>query len=168
METAGETNGVLSPCNVCASEATSRSAGVLLSPWLYHGLRLGLGGLFLWAGGAKLSAPKAFAGIIYQYGLVPDSFLVPAAIGLPLVEIVGGLGLVLNRRWATGLVAGLIGLFLAVLGFALFNQMEVDCGCFSPEERAVHENLWWVFWRDVGLMAITAYLWVWRRTRRDV
>ena len=66
------------------------------SPWFCSLVRILLGGVFAIAGCAKLAAPRAFARIISAYGLVPEEFLVPVAVGLPAVELLAGLGLLFN------------------------------------------------------------------------
>jgi len=54
--------------------------------------RIALGLLFVWAGATKLSAPRAFAATISGFDLVPESALPVLAIGLPLIELIAGLG----------------------------------------------------------------------------
>jgi len=43
--------------------------------WLYHVLRLGLAGIFIYAGFIKLLDPRAFAHVIAQYDLIPEALL---------------------------------------------------------------------------------------------
>jgi len=116
-------------------------------------LRWLLGGLFLWAGAVKLSSPKAFARSIDAFGLVPETLLPVVAILLPIVEIL--IGLAVLRRWRGGLpaMATLLLLFLAVLGFAMGQHLEVDCGCFSVAEQREHTSVKAAFVRDLLLLA---------------
>jgi len=47
---------------------------MLVSPWPYRMVRLGLGVLFVWAGVVKLGDPEAFAKIISD-GLLPPEVI---------------------------------------------------------------------------------------------
>lgn len=135
------------------------------SHWPYRLARIGLGLVFVWAGVVKLAAPKAFARMVSGYGLVPPDLLVPFALGLPVVELLAGVGLVFDVRGSLRTIAGLLLMFLAVLGYAILNGMAVDCGCFSLEEIHAQNGLRTAFFRDLGLMIPTVYLFVWRRLR---
>jgi hypothetical protein len=60
--------------------------------WFYKLCRWTLGGVFIHAGGTKLLAPQIFAVLIDAYGIVPAGLLLPVAIGLPLLEVIAGIG----------------------------------------------------------------------------
>jgi hypothetical protein len=99
--------------------------------WL---LRLGLGGLFIFAGIMKLGDPTQFAIEITNYRMAPA--LAPwAAIILPYVEIACGAGaILLPQRWrraAALAIAGMIVLFTVAVAVALARGINVDCGCFG-------------------------------------
>lgn len=106
--------------------------------------------------------PRAFARVIADFGLVPDAFLPPVAIGLPALEFLAGMGLVFDVRGSLKLVGGLLLFLLAVLGFGIASNMDVDCGCFSAEEIRGQDSLRTAFLRDLGLMGTVFYLFVWR------
>lgn len=116
-------------------------------------LRWLLGGLFVWAGAVKLSSPKAFARAVDAYGLLPEMLLPVVALLLPVAEILAGVAVV--RRWRGGLagMATLLLLFLAVLGYAIGQQLEVDCGCFSVAERQGQTSARSAFLRDLLMLA---------------
>ncbi len=141
------------------------SEALLVSPWPARFFRIGLGVVFVWAGAVKLYAPRAFARTISGYGLVPDELLVPVAIGLPAIEFVAGVGLLLNRRWSFGLVSGLLLMFIAVLGFGIWGELDVDCGCFSQAELDARLGLRIALARDIAMLAVVGYLIFWRRHR---
>jgi len=136
---------------------------LFLSPWVYRLARIGIGAVFIWAGGVKLLDPRAFARVLSGYGLVPDALLVPVAIGLPLVEFLAGFALVFNLRGSLKVVFGLLLMFLMVLGYGIVNNLDVDCGCFSTEEVAAQKNLQGAFLRDLGLLLVLLYLFLWQR-----
>jgi len=121
-------------------------------------LRWLLAGLFLWAGSVKLIDPKSFARTIDAFGLVPGVLLAPAALLLPLLEILTGLAVL--RRWRGGLpaMAGLLLLFMVILGYAIGQNLDVDCGCFSVAELKTHTSLKTAFLRDLIMLAGVAGL----------
>jgi uncharacterized membrane protein YphA (DoxX/SURF4 family) len=145
--------------------AASVSRSFLLSPWLYRVIRLGLAALFLYAGVVKISDHRSFARIISAYDLVPEWGVTPVSIGLPMVEILAGLGLALGIRGSLSLITGLLVMFVLVLGFGVMNDLEIDCGCFSVQEISERGSLRTAFYRDIGFVAAAAYLYWWKRAR---
>jgi uncharacterized membrane protein YphA (DoxX/SURF4 family) len=140
---------------------------MLISLWPYRLIRLGLGVIFVWAGLAKLVDLEAFAGIISIYELVPESLLVPVAIGLPVLELAAGLGLILDVRGSLSITCGLLVMFAFVLWFGILKDLDIDCGCFSADELGEHGGLRLAFYRDLGMIAGVLYLYWWRRTTRS-
>jgi uncharacterized membrane protein YphA (DoxX/SURF4 family) len=130
--------------------------------WLYLGLRLGLGLVFAYAGAAKLLDIKAFGVIIARYGLVPEPLLLPAALGLPALEVLAGLGLALDLRGSLGAVTAMLAMFCGVLWFGILRGLEIDCGCFSAGELAQQDSLRQALHRDLAMLAAAAYLYSWR------
>ena len=131
---------------------------------LYLALRLILGLLFLYAGISKLVDPGAFAIAIDGYGLVSWSMAKNLAYGLPVIEVVTGLGLVLDVFGALGMiVAQLLG-FMGVLLYAISLGLDVDCGCFGPEDSAGvgSGSVWEALIRDM-LMFGACLLIYWQR-----
>lgn len=133
-----------------------------IRPWLYLGPRLGLGLVFVWAGAVKLLDIHAFGVVLARYSLLPEALLLPAAVGLPLLEVLAGLGLMAGVRGSLTLVSGLLVLFAGVLWFGVLQGLEIDCGCFSPGELAQHDGLRQALYRDLALLAVAAHLYLWR------
>ena len=142
-----------------------RVKGFLLSPYLYLVIRVALGLVFVWAGGIKLMDPRAFARVLSGYEMIPGELLAPVAIGLPLIELLAGLGLVFNVRGGLGGVAVMLAMFLLALGFGIYQDLDIDCGCFSAEEIHAKSSLRTAFLRDLGLMACALYLFTWKRAK---
>jgi putative oxidoreductase len=95
--------------------------------------RLGLAGLFLYAGGVKLVDPGAFAQDLAHYRLLPEPLAGPLAVGLPVLEIIAGLGL-LTRTYMRGaglLMAAMLALFATAMAQAKLRGINLDCGCFG-------------------------------------
>ncbi|MFH1060619.1 MAG: MauE/DoxX family redox-associated membrane protein [Pseudomonadota bacterium] len=137
--------------------------------WVYLALRLALGAVFVYAGAVKLMDPKAFAITISRYGLAPDFLLAPAALGLPALEVLAGLGLIFEVRGSLNAITTLLLMFATVLWFGVLQGLSIDCGCFSAEEQAGHDDLRTALHRDLVMLAAAAYLYFhrWRaRARR--
>ena len=128
------------------------------SPRICRLVRILLGAIFILAGGLKLVDPRAFARTISAYGLLPEELLVPAAIALPAVELLAGTGLLFKVRGSLTTVCGLLTCFLFVLGYAIWKNLDVDCGCFSQLEIHARNTLVLAFLRDLCLMAASFYL----------
>jgi hypothetical protein len=89
----------------------------------------------------------------------------PVAIGLPLLEVTAGIGLMFDIRGSLALIAGLLLLFIALLGYGIWMGLDVDCGCFGPEdpEAAAFHGLRLSLFRDLVMMAGVIFLYGWRR-----
>jgi hypothetical protein len=131
------------------------------------GIRVVLSGVFLFAGGIKLADVQAFQAIIAAFGLVPDAWLVPVAVGLPLLEIAAAVGLLLEVRGSLTAIALLIVLFCAILGYGIHMGLDIDCGCFGPEdpESRAFSGLRGALVRDLAMLAGVAFLFGYRRWR---
>jgi len=137
------------------------------TPLSYHLIRVSLSVIFLWSGISKLVSPKAFAVIIDAYGLMPEAWILPLAIILPLLEMVFGLGLLLDIRGSLAGIMGLLMLFMAILSYGIWLGLDVDCGCFGPkdpESEAFH-SLRPALYRDFVMIAGVIYLYIWRYYR---
>jgi uncharacterized membrane protein YphA (DoxX/SURF4 family) len=133
--------------------------------WLYHFLRLALALIFIYAGGVKLLDPRAFAHAISQYDLVPEVVLPLIAIGLPALEVVAGLGLILEVRGSLTIITVLLLVFLVILGYAVWQNLDIDCGCFTADELDAQHSVQTAFRRDLMMIGAALFLY-WRRRRR--
>ena len=137
--------------------------------WLGTTARLVTGGVWIWAGVLKLPHPEESVLAVRAYQLLPGDSATPVGHLLPVLEVVVGVCLVLGllTRGAAA-VSGL--LFLAfIIGIASVwaRGIEIDCGCFGgggydPDAQSKYP---WEIARDVGLLALSAYLVVQGRTR---
>jgi uncharacterized membrane protein YphA (DoxX/SURF4 family) len=137
-------------------------AGAVGLTWLYHFLRLGLACIFIYAGFIKLLDPRAFAHIIAQYDLIPETLLPLVALGLPALELLAGVGLIFEVRGSLTIIAVLLLIFLVILGFAVWNNLDVDCGCFTIDELDAQHSVKTAFWRDLIMIGAAMFLY-WRR-----
>jgi uncharacterized membrane protein YphA (DoxX/SURF4 family) len=141
---------------------------IISSRQLYGLVRIGLALLFVYGGGVKLMDPKAFARVIDAYGFVPESLLPVVAVGLPLLEVLAGTALLFDRREGLAVIAVLLVSFVAILGYGVLTDMDVDCGCFSQEDLTTRHGLRLALYRDIFLAGgIIPYLYLsrWMRQR---
>jgi uncharacterized membrane protein YphA (DoxX/SURF4 family) len=129
----------------------------LLSRWV-------LGALFLYAGVQKIMDPYGFAKTIYGYGLLPGGLVNITAIVLPWVEVLAGAGLLLGV-WpvaSSGVIAGLLLLFMTAIVYNMARGYTFDCGCFGAGDDPTG---WGTMWRDTAMLvpAVGIVLFKWRR-----
>ena len=139
----------------------------LFSFRLYRLIRILLGGIFLWSGFVKLLEPAYFAVIIEAFGLIPESWVMPVAVGLPALEVIAAIGLLLDIQGSLAVIAGMLALFMVVLAYGIWLGLDIDCGCFGPEdpEPGIYHSLRPALFRDVVMMAGIIFLYVWRYSR---
>lgn len=137
---------------------------LLRLPGLYRTVRFVVAVIFLWSGLTKAFDPSGFASVINAYGLIPETWVVPVATALPLLELLAGVGLLLDITGSLILVSGLLLLFMGILGYGILLGLDVDCGCFGPQdpEAAAFHGLRTALYRDLFIMAGIAYLVWWR------
>jgi len=100
---------------------------------LYLLVRTGLGAVFLWASWDKILHPDKFATVIANYDILPTAAINLAALGLPWIELVCGLLLLVGRMvpGATFIINTLLVIFILATSFNLYRGLDVTCGCFS-------------------------------------
>ena len=112
---------------------------LLHNEYLQLSIRLILGGLFLYAGLGKITTPLDFAAMIYNYKILPDELIGPAASAIPWIEVLSGFCLLAGLRTKGGALAisGLLAMFIVILIISAARGLDVECGCFSGVERRV-------------------------------
>lgn len=146
---------------------TTRIDGFVLPDWLELIIRFLVGGAFVYAAFDKIAHPEAFARAISNYRILGDGTLHLMALYLPWLELVAGLGMILNfaRRGAALLVGGMLLMFIAAIGWALARDLDISCGCFHTDGgHAVGLEL---LLRDVAMLAGAVALWACRGVRRS-
>ena len=122
--------------------------------------RLLMAGIFIYASLDKIAHPAAFAKDVYNYQILPDALINLTALVLPWLELLLGLCL-LAGIWLPGAVLtvnGLLLVFLTALVFNLARGLDVNCGCFSTGSDAPVMSTAWYLLRDVGFLAVGAFL----------
>ena len=121
--------------------------------WRYL-FRIALGIVFIWAALAKIADLQAFAKEIHNFRMVPVALENLFAVTLPWIELVAGVGLVVNRvpRSGTLLLGGLLVVFMAAIAVAIVRGLDIACGCFGTADAA--STGWMTLLRDVGFLAL--------------
>ena len=134
---------------------------------IYIIIRCVIGVIFIYAGLTKLFDPRVFAALIDAYGILPDVFVMPAAFGLPLLEIAAGAGLVFDIRGSLTTITVMLIIFIAAMGYGISMGLDIDCGCFGPGDTEVkaYHGLRTTLYRDIILLAGVLYLYSWRRIK---
>ncbi len=137
-------------------------------PRIVAAVRILLGGIFVYAGQAKIQAPAVFADSIASFRLLPAALSNVLAIGLPPFEVLLGLLLVTGWRGRTSSFCALLttSVFVMALVSAWVRGIPVDCGCFGAADTPVKE---WPLWLLVGrdLLFFTAAAFVYADARHD-
>ena len=111
--------------------------------------------------------PEAFGVIIDAYGLLPGNLIMPVSIMLPGLEVLAALGLFFDMRGCLSIISSLLILFLVILAYGIWMGLDIDCGCFAPEdpESRAYSGLRKAFYRDLIMAIGIIYLYVWRYFR---
>ncbi len=125
--------------------------------WQALAIRLVLGGVFVWAGSAKLVQIPSFVETVVAFDLLPVNWVVPFALSVVWIELIAG-GLLLLGIWPRSsalVVLALLVVFSAALGINMYRGNDVTCGCFGGEGGI---SLAWTLLRDLLLAGGAAVL----------
>ena len=120
-------------------------------------IRLVLGGVFVWAGSAKLVQIPSLVETVVAFDMLPVDWAVPFALSVVWIELIAG-GLLLLGIWPRSnalVVLGLLVVFSAALGINMYRGNEVTCGCFGGDRGA---SLGWALLRGLLLAGGAATL----------
>jgi uncharacterized membrane protein YphA (DoxX/SURF4 family) len=125
---------------------------------IYHGVRLILASVFIFASIDKIIHPQDFAVVVYNQQILPDFLINIVAILLPWMELILGICLLINR-WMNGgavMVFLLMLAFISMISFNLYRGLDVACGCFSSTSTESMTLL--TFLRDFLILGLSAGL----------
>jgi uncharacterized membrane protein YphA (DoxX/SURF4 family) len=119
-------------------------------------LRVILAGIFLYSGLIKASASAQFAIALAPFTLVPETWIRPLSILLPLSEIAAGLLILVSptKHIGAGLIFLLCVLFAMVLSWALANGIVVSCSCFGQDDQPSAMKMMLALGRDLCLAGL--------------
>ena len=140
-----------------------------MKDWIGLAARLVTGGVWIVAGLLKVPDPAGSVRAVRAYDLLPESIVPTVGHGLPALEIVVGLALVLGAltRWVAVVSALLQLAFIIGIASAWTRGLQIDCGCFGGGgfDADATSRYPWEITRDTGLLLLSLWL-VWRpRTR---
>ncbi|MBC2716936.1 MAG: DoxX family membrane protein [Desulfobacteraceae bacterium] len=121
-------------------------------------VRFILGAIFITAGIPKILDTASFAGVIYNYHLLPDMLINIFAIALPWLEVIIGCMLVIGF-WMPGTVILYNLLMIAFIGALVFNiarGLDISCGCFSTDSGDLIDM--GTIFRDIIILIASMYL----------
>ena len=130
----------------------------------YSALRIVLAMAFLVAGTLKLHDPMTFAATVDAFGILPAPLVMPVAVILPAVEVLGALALIFDIRGSLGLITLMLLVFMAVLGWGMHMGLDIDCGCYGPDdpEAEAFAGIRGALRRDLFMLGCAAALYAWR------
>jgi putative oxidoreductase len=150
----------------------ARLHAFLASPWLTVRVQIALGAIFVGASIPKIIDPPGFAQMIYNYRLVPGFALNAIALGMPWLEMLCGLALILGvwRRSSASIIGVLLVVFVIALAINLARDNAVNCGCFdltsaSKSHDELIAEMEWVIVRDIGMLLMVAQI-LWASAQR--
>ena len=136
-------------------------------PWLGTVIRLFLGGVWLYAAASKINSPRTFTQAVRAYDATPEWLSKGIGYGLPVLELCLGILLVLGMvtRIAAAVSGLLFVVFLIGIVQAAIRGVKIECGCFGGGGETSNTAYTLDILRDIGLLALAAYLVVWSITR---
>lgn len=101
--------------------------------WLSVLARTVLGGIFIWGAIHKIKWPYLFLGNVYDYEIVGPQFGILIAMTLPWIELFVGVCLLGNilTKGAILIATGMMGLFVFLHAYVIYEGLSISCGCFS-------------------------------------
>jgi hypothetical protein len=124
--------------------------------WSAVTLRVILAGIFLYSGLIKASSSAQFAIALAPFTFLPEAWIRPLSILLPLCEIVAGLLVLVSptKHIGAGVILVLCALFATVLGWALANGIIVSCSCFGEDDHPSAMKMALALARDLFLAGL--------------
>lgn len=106
---------------------------VIQNRWLNLVLRYVLGFVFVYAAIEKIAIPEEFAKAIMNYRILPLATVNLAAIVIPWIELLAGLGLIagVSIRSNAVLILSMLVVFSIAIVIALVRGLDISCGCFG-------------------------------------
>jgi uncharacterized membrane protein YphA (DoxX/SURF4 family) len=131
-------------------------------------LRVILASIFLYSGLVKASSSAQFAIALAPFTFLPETWIRPLSILLPVCEIVGGLLILVSptKQIGAGVIFVLCILFATVLGWALANGIIVSCSCFGQDDEPSAMKMALALGRDLLLAGLALVIILERRSTR--
>jgi hypothetical protein len=123
-------------------------------------IRLGIGGMFIFASYFKIADPRGFAVLIAQYQFLPHDIINMWALILPQIEFWFGFALIVTPfiKECTVVILALFASFITALVWALALDLGITCGCFAIDGAQSKSEAWTALIRDLILLWPTIWL----------
>jgi len=126
-------------------------------------IRLGIGGMFIYASIFKIEDPQKFAFSIAQYQFLPHKLVNLWALVLPQFEFWFGLALIVTPfvKECVLVILAMFASFIIALIWALALDLGITCGCFDTtivDGAQSKTEAWTALVRDLILLGPTAWL----------
>ncbi len=130
--------------------------------WVLLGIRLIVGGFFVYAALDKIAHPDAFAQIVYNYRILPGSLVNVLAIFLPWLELLAGMALIIGTRTvgAAAIISGMMVVFIIAVSAAIARGIKIDCGCFSTGGNGARSVGIPLLIEDAVLLLLSLWVWI--------
>ena len=131
--------------------------------------RFFIGGVFIYAALPKLGDPLAFTDTVRAYQLVDDPLNAWIAIGVPILELLCAICVVLRLFYA-GACTILLGMslgFAAAIGSLWARGITINCGCFGTSDEASNYPLHIAGNIGLAILLVGMLWWEWRRLRKQ-
>lgn len=101
--------------------------------WIARLLRIGIGGIFLYAAFAKLNEARAFTASVVMLQVVPFRWAEWLAAMISLAELLAGAWLIVGWRLRASALAAMLlaAAFAFASGQAMIRELEFNCHCFG-------------------------------------
>jgi hypothetical protein len=124
-------------------------------------IRTLLGLVFTTAALGKMRRWLEFRGVVANYRLLPDAWVAPVAQGLPPLEALLGVALIMG--WGTPLpevaAAALLSVFAVAMAINIARgRTQIDCGCFQSGSK---QTLRWTLVARNAVLAVLAGVAAW-------
>jgi hypothetical protein len=140
---------------------------LLRSAWVYLLARIVTGIVFLWAGGVRLMDMGAFIKVLSRYSFLPEASVILIAIIFPVAQLIAGVGLLLDLRGNLKASSCVLLTFLTVFAYGILGNLNAECSFFTIEPMALQDSLPLTSLRDLALLVVMLYLFLWERARRQ-
>ncbi len=134
-------------------------------------IRVLLAAVWAWAALAKIGDPRRFVQVVRAYDATPEWLSRAIGYGLPALELVLAVLLLLGlvTRYAAAVSAALLVLFLIVTAQAAARGLDVRCDCFGGDGGPSTSTSYTLdILRALGLLALSALLIRWPLTALSV
>lgn len=156
----------LVPADLAPARASRWS---IAQPWVSTVVRLALAGIWIVAGGLKVTDTNQAVLAVRAYQLLPAPLEVIVGFGLPLFEIALGLLLLVGllTRPVAIISAVVFVVFIAGVASAWARGLAIDCGCFGGGGNVAPDQTQYVseILRDLGFLAMAVFVAIFPRSR---